>query len=133
MKNLSSVLVLLALGLMASKCGNRLNVPETVYGQTWLYSYEEDSADVRTYRPNTFDFPPSRGRTGFMLLKDGNFIRYGIAPADGLEEQPGKWESQGKKQIRIQFNNQKHKPEEIEILLAEPEVMKIRRKTTTEQ
>lgn len=126
MKNLS-VLLLLALGLMAATCGSGLNVPESVYGQTWLHSYEEDSAEVRTYRPNTFDFPPSRGRTGFMLLKDGTFTRYGIAPTDGLEEQPGKWEAQNKQRLRIQFENPLHEPEEIEILSATPTLLKIRR------
>ncbi|WP_240337005.1 hypothetical protein [Rufibacter psychrotolerans] len=128
----SFLLGLGALVLMGTKCGARPDLPATVYGQTWLYSYEEDSADVRTYRPNTFDFPPSRGRTGFLLQEDGRFTRYGIAPADGLEEQPGKWEASGKDQLRVTFDNPKHKPEVLEIISVSPEKLKIRRKTTQE-
>lgn len=122
------------MGLMAAKCGSTLlDVPATVYGQTWLYSYEEDSADVRTYRPNTFDFPPSRGRTGFMIQQGGGFTRYGIAPTDGLEEQPGKWEAIGKDRIKIIFENPIQSPEEIEIISVDAKVLKLRRKTREEQ
>ncbi|MGV3539184.1 MAG: hypothetical protein ACO1OQ_05195 [Rufibacter sp.] len=132
MKNLSS-LCLLALGLFAFQCARTPEVPDAVYGQTWLYSYEEDSADVRTYRPNTFSFPPSRGRTGFMVQKNGTFVRYGIAPTDGLEEQPGAWKAQGKNLLNITYSDPKHEPEQIEIVQAAPTVLKIRRKTTAEQ
>ncbi|MFB9865073.1 hypothetical protein [Rufibacter immobilis] len=128
MKNLS-LFCLLTMGLMAFQCGDGVSVPDAVYGQTWLYSYEEDSADVRSYRPNTFDFPPSRGRTGFMLQKDGTFIRYGIAPTDGLEEQPGTWEPGGKNLLQIKFKDAQHEPEQIEIVSATPTLLKIRRKT----
>lgn len=126
--------MLLALGLMAAKCGSAsLEIPETVYGQTWLYSYEEDSADVRTYRPNTFDFPPSRGRTGFMIQQSGAFMRYGIAPTDGLEEQPGTWEPMGKTRIKIKFENPNQSAEEFEILSANATELKLRRKTREER
>ncbi|WP_255478554.1 hypothetical protein [Rufibacter sp. XAAS-G3-1] len=121
------LLSLLAVILMAAQCGTNPDLPAWVYGKTWLNSYEEDTVDVKTYRPNTFDFPPSRGRTGFMLQEDGTFIRYGIAPTDGLEEQPGKWEAQGKNRLRITFENPKHEPEELEIVSVSAEVIKIRR------
>lgn len=126
MKKLS-LLCLLAVGLLAFQCGGNANVPDAVYGQTWLYSYEEDSADVHTYRPNTFDFPPSRGRTGFMVQKDGTFIRYGIAPTDGLEEQPGTWQADGKNLLQVNFKDATHEPEKIEIISASPSILKIRR------
>ncbi|WP_242693116.1 hypothetical protein [Sabulibacter ruber] len=126
------LLGLVVLVLMGAKCGEGTDLPAAVYGQTWLHSHEEDSADVRTYRPNTFDFPPSRGRTGFMLQPDGSFMRYGIAPTDGLEEQPGKWEGKGKNLLRITFDNPKHKPEELEVLSVSPEKLKIRRKTSSD-
>ncbi|ALI99628.1 hypothetical protein [Rufibacter tibetensis] len=131
MKNLY-LLSLLALILMAAKCGAGPELPASVYGLTWLNSYEEDSVDVKTYRPNTFDFPPSRGRTGFMIQEDGTFLRYGIAPADGLEEQPGKWEAKGKNRLFITYDNPKHKPEELEIVSVSAEVIKIRRKPNQE-
>lgn len=132
MKKLS-LLCLLALGLVAFQCARTPDLPEEVYGQTWLYSYEEDSAEVRTYRPNSFDFPPSRGRTGFLVQKDGTFVRYGIAPTDGLEEQPGTWKPSGANRLQIKFADPNRPPEEIEILSAGPNVLKVRRKTTSDQ
>ncbi|WP_210466388.1 hypothetical protein [Rufibacter roseolus] len=126
------LLSLLALVLMGARCGAKADLPASVYGLTWLNSYEEDSADVRTYRPNTFDFPPSRGRTGFMIQADGTFIRYGIAPTDGLEEQPGKWEAKAKDRLLVTFDNPKHAPEELEIISVTSELIKLRRKKNQE-
>lgn len=43
--------------------------------RTWLHSYEEDTETELEYRPETpenFAFPPSRGRTGFTFLPNGN-------------------------------------------------------------
>ncbi|MBA9076816.1 hypothetical protein [Rufibacter quisquiliarum] len=131
MKKLS-LLCLFMLGLMAFQCRTGAALPDAVYGQTWLYSYEEDSADVRTYRPNTFQFPPSRGRTGFMLKQDGTFIHYGIAPADGLEEQPGTWKATSKNQIQVTFSDTSRQPAKLEIISAAPTVLKVRRLTPEE-
>ncbi|WP_345169041.1 hypothetical protein [Nibribacter koreensis] len=132
MKNLS-LLCLLAVALMAAKCGSGPAFPKEVYGQTWLYSYEEDSADVRTYRPNTFDFPASRGRTGFMIKEDGTFINYAIAPTDGLEEQPGTWAAQSKNILNVQLEVAPGKTHTIEIVSATPAVLKIKRRSSEEQ
>ncbi|AMM50275.1 hypothetical protein TH61_02495 [Rufibacter sp. DG15C] len=132
MKNLS-LLCLFAVALMAAKCGSGPNFPKEVYGKTWLYSYEEDSADVRTYRPNTFDFPASRGRTGFMIKEDGTFINYAIAPTDGLEEQPGKWTAQSKNVITVELEGAPGKLHTIEVLSGTPTVLKIKRKSSEDQ
>ena len=132
MKKLS-VLCLFAVALMAAKCGGGPNFPKEVYGTTWLYSYEEDSADVRTYRPNTYDFPASRGRTGFMIKEDGTFINYAIAPTDGLEEQPGKWTAQSKHTLTVELERAPGKPQTIEVISASPSVLKIKRRTSEEQ
>jgi hypothetical protein len=67
-----------------------------------------------------------------MIQLDGTFLRYGIAPTDGLEEQPGKWEAKGKNSLHVTFEDPKHEPEELEIISATPEVIKIRRKIKPE-
>ncbi|QHL89376.1 hypothetical protein GU926_07780 [Nibribacter ruber] len=118
---------------MAAKCGTSVQLPKEVYGKTWLYSYEEDSADVRTYRPNTYDFPASRGRTGFLVKEDGTFMNYAIAPTDGLEEQPGKWTAQGKNIILVELEGSNRPPQTLEIVSATPTVIKIKRKSAEEQ
>jgi hypothetical protein len=57
----------------------------------WYYSYEEDYEDYQVYRPETFDFPPSRGRVSYAFDENGKVTHYVIAPADGLLPVKGKW------------------------------------------
>src|SRR5687767_12282600 len=59
--------------------------PGKLLYRTWLHSREEDQGEVMVYRPNDFNFPPSRGRTGFAFEAGGKFTQYDIAPTDGLE------------------------------------------------
>ena len=59
---------------------------------SWLHSHEEDTATATVYRPASFDFPASRGRSGFTLLPDGTSLQQGIAPADGYIQTGGVWE-----------------------------------------
>lgn len=61
---------------------------------TWMRSQEEDKDPNATwllYRPESYDFPPARGRSGFSLLKDGTFTLIQPSPVDGRQEKPGKW------------------------------------------
>lgn len=57
----------------------------------WLHSHEEDYDDVVVYRPETFPFPPSRGRSGFELRADNSCEVIGLATSDGAVPRPGKW------------------------------------------
>ncbi len=73
--------------------------------QRWLHSHEEDTKTEKVYRPASFSFPPSRGRTGFELKRDHSCTRIGIAARDGASEEPGTWEikEDGEKQIALTF------------------------------
>ena len=66
-------------------------VPENVHGR-WLHSHEEDNASEMVFRPASYNFPPSRGRTGFDLRPDQSLAEIGIAPSDGPQETAGRWE-----------------------------------------
>src|SRR5690242_6845650 len=82
--------LLLCLLLMAGTCKKKstketLAMTNALVGKTWLHSHEDDRGDTIVYRPNSYDFPRSRGRTGFMLEADGSVRQYIIAPTDGLE------------------------------------------------
>jgi hypothetical protein len=57
----------------------------------WLHSHEEDQGDTRVYRPSSYQFPRSRGRSGFELRPDGSMIDLGIAPGDGTAKTQGRW------------------------------------------
>lgn len=81
--------------------GDRLAL---IAGIRWFHSFEEDSGSIKTYRPESYAFPPARGRTGFRLEEDGQFVEYTIAPTDGTDSVMGfwKWADHGNS-LRIVF------------------------------
>jgi hypothetical protein len=95
--------------------------------RTWLHSREEDEGEVMVYRPNDFAFPPSRGRTGFAFEAGGKFTQYDIAPTDGLEGNPGKWEMKDAKTIVI--SGIKDQPGyTLEIVSMDAKMLKVKRR-----
>ena len=86
---------------------------------TWLHAHEEDQGEVRVYRPNTYAFPPSRGRTGFAFDANGLFTQYDIAPTDGLEGHKGRWKAQNDHTIRISLDDKKEPDYLLEIVSLE--------------
>ncbi len=59
--------------------------------QTWMHSREEDTDTEMVFRPEDYNFPRSRGRTGFDLKPDGALAEIGIAPTDAQQTTAGKW------------------------------------------
>jgi hypothetical protein len=64
--------------------------------QHWIHSHEEDNTEkgYRTYRPSSYNFPPSRGRDGFEIKDDGTAIDHPIAPTDGNLTVQRRWKVQ---------------------------------------
>ncbi|MEJ8758127.1 hypothetical protein WG947_14030 [Pontibacter sp. H259] len=129
----ASLLCLVCLLFLANTCKKTNKLEEQLLGKTWLHAFEEDIEGVTTYRPNTYDFAPSRGRTGFMLEKGGILKNYAIAPADGLEEQPGTWQflDDDKILITIKPADQPQLQYQIEIVSLENDVLKVKREEVT--
>ena len=50
----------------------------------WIHSQEDEDnkANISVFRPSNFRFPPSRGRRGFEIKKNGEFILHEIGRAD---------------------------------------------------
>ena len=93
---------------------------------TWLASHEENRGDTLVYRPNTYKFPPTRGRTGFALKSYGRFKQFDIAPTDGLTGRPGTWTAAGNTRLRIHLTDG-HSPDyTLEILSFDKQVLKLR-------
>ena len=57
----------------------------------WLHSNEEDTESETVYRLADFDFPPTRGRSGFELQPDKTLKRIEIASRDGSQVVDGTW------------------------------------------
>ncbi len=69
---------------------NNEALPEVLL-QRWMHSHEEDTASEQIFRPGDYDFPPSRGRTGFELKADGTLWKISPGPTDRLQAQRGTW------------------------------------------
>ncbi len=130
---ITPVALLVCLVLLAGTCKKSpdkttMDFTQTIVGKTWLHSHEDDRGDTINYRPNSYDFPPSRGRTGFLIEANGTIRQYDIAPTDGLEEHLGKWNMRNEKTMEITFPDKKATDYEVEILSAEPSLLKVKRK-----
>lgn len=119
-------LLLLLLLLTGATCDRTTEQLVPLYDKTWLHSNEEDGEDFKVYRPNTYDFPPSRGRTGFALEQDGVFRLYSIAPTDGLEEHKGEWKTLKPNLLRVSFPDSELIGFDLELISISEQVLKVR-------
>jgi len=120
----------LALLLLAATCEpRRAAAPTTQQLEgTWLTSREENNGDTLVFRPNTYAFPPSRGRTGFAIKSYGRFEQFDIAPADGLTGRLGTWTADGPTRLRIHLADGREPDYTVEILSLQNHVLKLRRR-----
>lgn len=68
-----------------------MSVSEQLLNQSWVHSHEEDRGDEVVFRPSTYSFPPSRGRHGFSLHKNGTAVLTGPGPGDRNTSEPAAW------------------------------------------
>jgi len=109
---------LILIGLLyiqVSKCQQLQKEKEYLF-QKWWHNNENDKDDIQTFRPEGYNLPPSRGRTGIEFKKDGTFINYDIAPADGSLIESGQWETKNKNLTEIFIRYKKNKIEKTGII-----------------
>jgi hypothetical protein len=94
----------------------------------WIHSREEDTGDVSVYRSSNYPFPPVRGRTGFEIRANGDFIAYDIAPTDGWLSVLGHWETREMNEIRVSFDDRRRTPLTLHIVSCDQEMLKITRR-----
>lgn len=75
-----------------------------LYG-SWTRSYEDDKGMDQVWRPSSYKFPPSRGRDGFALMREGKMIFFGPGPNDAPLDRPGTWGYSGPKVLRMSLEN----------------------------
>lgn len=66
----------------------------SLYGR-WVRSNEDDTEDEVVFRPASYPFPPSRGRTSIELRPDGTYVESSPGPVDVPEEHTGRWSLEG--------------------------------------
>lgn len=89
----------------------------------WIHSREEDSDGKLIYRPEGYKFPLARGRTGFEIKEDGEFICYDIGPDDRSKKMTGHWWIEDSNKVQVEFEDKIHEPFMIEILSVENEIL----------
>lgn len=100
-------------------------LPEQLFRE-WRHSFEEDAGDgVETYRPEGFSFPPTFGRRGFELLRDGRFVAHEPGPADEPLEIPGHWTATGPNDLSVTLEG--GDPFTLTIVSIDDEVLRLRR------
>ena len=71
--------------------------------QHWVHSHEEDQNDMQAFRPEGFEFPPSRGRRALHFHEDGSITFHDIAPTDGLVKVEGYWYAEDDNNVFVRF------------------------------
>lgn len=64
----------------------------TAIQQPWIHSHEEDTDTEMVFRPADFDFPLSRGRSGFELKPNHKLVEINIGSTDRPMEETGSWD-----------------------------------------
>ncbi|MGZ4846260.1 MAG: hypothetical protein ACXV3D_02350 [Halobacteriota archaeon] len=92
----------------------------------WVHSHEEDKEGLAIYHPSGYQFPLSRGRGGFEIKQDGEFILYGIGPADKPEPAVGHWTEEGPNRIKVSFEDPGHSPFVFEVVSSDEMTLVLR-------
>lgn len=84
--------------------------------QSWIHSHEEDTETETVYRPADYDFPLSRGRSGFELKPENKLAEINIAPTDGTTEEAGSWNLKSDKDnLELQLNPESSTKRDLQI------------------
>jgi hypothetical protein len=98
---------------------------ECIYNH-WIHSYEEDTENEKVYRLSTFEFPPSRGRDGFEIKENGEFILYITGPADRPQKIFGNFTIESNK-LHVELTSNIQKSYTMTILSCDENQLKIQK------
>ena len=95
--------------------------------QRWMHSREEDTATETVFRPVDYNFPPSRGRTGFELKPDGELVEIGIAPTDAQQENEGRWKLEDDDQLSFYQGSEAEPSQTMQVASADKDKLVIKK------
>jgi hypothetical protein len=64
---------------------------DVVLNFNWFHYHEAGGNDTLSFKHKPFDFPPSRGRIGFMMMENNKLEFWAIGPTDIPEKLQGSW------------------------------------------
>ncbi|MER5885016.1 hypothetical protein ABT160_14410 [Streptomyces sp. NPDC001941] len=103
----------------------RPGLPEGLF-RHWVHSFEEDTGDVRVYRPADYPFPPARGRRGLRLAPDGTFTDHPLGRGDAPDAVPGRWQEAAGGRLAVTFADPGRPDRTLEVVEVGDEVLKVR-------
>ena len=92
------------------------NIDRNALHQHWVHSHEEDTATETVYRPASFAFPRSRGRSAMALKPDGGIVETGPGPTDRPQESRRTWKLEEDGALSIYEKGKKKPKHTIKIL-----------------
>ncbi len=93
----------------------------------WVHSHEEDTEIERVYRPASFPFPRSRGRSGMSLKPDGELVETGIGPTDRPQESRGTWKLDADDTLSLYEKGKKKPARTMKIVSVDRERLVVRK------
>ncbi len=93
----------------------------------WIHSHEEDTAEAKVYRPSHYPLPPARGREGFEIKENGEFVQYGIGPDDRPQIVAGRWKAEGANRIGVSLKDRGRKSYTLDIVSCDENILRIKR------
>lgn len=120
------LLLLIVLGCSSLTQSNSKQLDPVIF-QKWLHSYEEDTKELKFYRPSSYEFPRGRGRTGMKFDENGGFILFDIAPNDANVQIAGKWQKIADGNLAISFPSGEKEDYTIAIKEINTEIFKIKK------
>ena len=105
----------------------RKNIVRNALHQHWVHSHEEDTATETVYRPASFAFPRSRGRSAMALKPDGGLVETGIGPTDRHQESQGTWKLENDDALSIYEKGQAKPKRTMKIISMDQDRLVVRK------
>jgi hypothetical protein len=103
------------------------NIDRDALIQQWVHSHEEDTATETVFRPASFAFPRSRGRSAMALKPDGGLVETGPDPTDRSEESRGTWTLEGNDTLSMYEKGKKKPKRTLEIISLDKDRLVVRK------
>jgi hypothetical protein len=88
-------------------------IEKGVLAQHWIHSHEEDNDTEMIFRPSSYKFAPSRGRTSFDLKPDGSLTESGPGATDRTEQSEGRWQLDANKNLVFYYGSGGERPSRV--------------------
>jgi len=95
--------------------------------QRWLRAHEEDEGDAQVYRPASHELPPSRGRSGLELRRDGSLLETRPGADDRSAATRGRWTLAGNRLCLFRDAAAQAPDRELEVISLEADRLVLKR------